>query len=96
MLPTKICLFIFFRYQFTIEAIWKLAQHYLREKEGVKSTSPKSAVRNSLQQNLISEEEAYHLLEVVDDRNLIVQTYNELLAQTLYQKMPLYFRLLEK
>lgn len=84
------------RFQLVIETAWKLAQHYLRDKEGLEVNSPKGAVRTSLQQGILSEEESHILLEIVDDRNLIVHTYNEMLAEQLYQKMPEYYKLLER
>lgn len=86
---------VLLRFQFTTEATWKLAQHFLREKEGLDINSPKSAVRGSSQLELISEEQAHKILEILDARNLIVHTYNEALAEQLYQKMPDYAQLLE-
>lgn len=86
---------VLLRFQFTTEAAWKLAQHFLREKEGLDINSPKSSVRGSLQLELISEEQTHDILEILDARNLIVHTYNEAFAEELYQRMPDYAKLLE-
>lgn len=86
---------VLLRFQFTTEAIWKVAQHFLREKEGLDVNSPKSAARFSLQTSLINENQAHQILEIIDARNLIVHTYNEELAEELYKKMGDYYVLLE-
>lgn len=83
------------RFQLTTEATWKLAQHYLRDKEGLDIHSPKGSVRASMQQGLISETQTKSLLEIMDDRNLIVHTYNEPLSEQLYKKMQNYYELLK-
>jgi uncharacterized protein YutE (UPF0331/DUF86 family) len=44
-------------------------------------------VRASLQVDLISEEEARLALQMVDDRNLTVHTYNEALALQIFSRL---------
>ena len=36
------------RFEFSFEAAWKAAQHFLAEKEGIDAASPKAAIRSSL------------------------------------------------
>ena len=68
------------RFEYTFEAIWKTAQLYLREKEGLEQGSPKGVVRACLQVGLLTEDESRLAMVMVDDRNLTVHTYNEELA----------------
>lgn len=83
------------RFEFTFEACWKVAQHYLREKEGIDVNSPKAVARASLQQGLLSEKETHHLLKMADDRNLTVHVYNEPLAAAIFKRLPEHFRILK-
>jgi nucleotidyltransferase substrate binding protein (TIGR01987 family) len=76
------------RFQYSLEAIWKAAQHYLRERDGIETGSPKQTIRACLEAGLLDAELAYKALVVVDDRNLTVHTYNETLAQQLVQRLP--------
>jgi nucleotidyltransferase substrate binding protein (TIGR01987 family) len=71
------------RFEYTFEAIWKAAQLYLREKEGLQQGSPKGVVRACLQVGLLTEEESRLAMVMVDDRNLTVHTYNEELYSNL-------------
>lgn len=85
------------RFEFTVEAIWKFAQLYLRQKEGVDLASPKGVFRACFQNQIILKEEDCKLaLEMVDDRNLTVHTYNEELAIKIYSHIPSYYSLMKK
>ena len=75
------------RFEFTLEAIWKLAQRHLILHEGLESASPKSVIRDCFQAKLIDENQTHVLLQAVDDRNLTVHTYNEKLAEQIYQNL---------
>lgn len=75
------------RFEYTFEAVWKAAQMYMREKEGLEQGSPKGVVRASLQVGLLTEEQARLALELVDDRNLTVHTYNEELANRIFSHL---------
>lgn len=41
------------RFEYTFEALWKAAKHYLREKEGLEPASPKSIVRSCREVGLL-------------------------------------------
>jgi len=75
------------RFEYTIEAIWKTAQIFLSEMEGVTANSPKSAVRASWQVGLLDEKNAELALRMCDARNLTVHTYNEQLANSIYRQI---------
>jgi len=84
------------RFEYTFEAIWKAAQLYLREREGLEQGSPKGVVRACLQAGILKEAEARLALTMVDDRNLTVHTYNEDLAQRIFSELHNYAELMAK
>lgn len=82
------------RFEYTVEAVWKAAQRYLQEVEGLRVGSPKGTVRACYQVGLLNEEEGELALQIVDDRNLTVHTYNEPLAEALFARLPGHTRLI--
>jgi nucleotidyltransferase substrate binding protein (TIGR01987 family) len=78
------------RFEYTCEAIWKAAQRYLQEVEGLSSGSPKGSIRASRDVGLITDEQTTLGLEMIDDRNLTVHTYNESLAEDIARHLPSY------
>lgn len=82
------------RFGYTFEAVWKAAQLYLREKEGLDQGSPKGVVRASFQAGLLTDEQTRLALESVDDRNLTVHTYNEELARRIFSHLDSYAELM--
>jgi nucleotidyltransferase substrate binding protein (TIGR01987 family) len=75
------------RFEYTFEALWKAAQLQLRVHEGLEQGSPKGVVRSCLQVGILTEDQARKALEMVDDRNLTVHTYNEKLAQLIFSRL---------
>ena len=75
------------RFEFTLETLWKLAQRYILLQNGIDAGSPKSVVRGCFQAELINEEQTEILLMAIDDRNLTAHTYNEKLAETIYNNL---------
>ncbi len=82
------------RFEYTFEAAWKAAQAVLLDRFGVELASPKPVVRASLENGLLTVEEARIALAVVDHRNLTAHTYNEELANEIFTQIPFYSRLL--
>lgn len=78
------------RFEYTVEASWKAAQLYLRNVEGLELGSPKGVVRASLQAGVLTEAQTRIGLAMIDDRNLTVHTYNQLLAEKIYGQLALY------
>ena len=78
------------RFEYTCEAVWKTAQRYLQKVEGLSIGSPKGSIRASREVGLITDEQAAVGLEMIDDRNLTVHTYNESLAEEIYRQLPSY------
>ncbi len=84
------------RFEYTFEAVWKAAQLYLNEVEGLIANSPKGTVRFSWQAGLFDEKTAQAALRMVEARNLTVHTYNEKLAKSVYRDITKYVEVLQK
>lgn len=82
------------RFEYTFEACWKSLKEYLKVREGVLCASPKSCFREAFQLGLLSEADAEETLKMVDDRNLTAHTYIEAIAQSIYEKLPGYLRIM--
>ncbi len=75
------------RFVFTLETLWKLAKRYILLQHGIDTGSPKMVIRSCFQVALINEEQTEILLTAMDDRNLTSHTYNEKLAEMIYQNL---------
>ena len=84
------------RFEFSFEASWKAARQYLYDIEGVDVGSPKSVIRSCREVNLLEDEEAVLALEMVNDLNLTVHTYNEEVAIKIHKNLTRYNNLLHK
>ena len=82
------------RFEYTFEALWKAAQLHLKVLESLETGSPKSAIRASMRVGLLTEEQTRMALQMADDRNLTVHTYNEELAEAIYSNIPGYTSLM--
>ena len=82
------------RFEYTFEATWKAAQAVLLDRLGIDLASPKPIVRASLENGLLTEDEARLALAMVDHRNLTAHTYNEALADEIFSALPDYRRLI--
>ncbi|MFN3679218.1 MAG: HI0074 family nucleotidyltransferase substrate-binding subunit [Thermosynechococcus sp.] len=84
------------RFEYTLEAVWKVAQLYLREREGLDIASPKGVIRACLAVGLLTPEESRLALKMVDDRNLTVHTYNETLADAIFSRLAQHAMLMDR
>ena len=75
------------RFAYTVEAVWKAAQRYLYEREGLDTGSPKQAIRASRRTGLLTDEQAATALTMADDRNLVVHVYRESVARDLDSRL---------
>lgn len=82
------------RFEYSFEAVWKAGQFYLRIIEGIEIGSPKGTIRGFFQIGLFNEKETQIALGMVDDRNLTSHTYNEKLAEHIFNQLPVYLRIL--
>lgn len=82
------------RFEYTFEACWKAAQRYLLVVEGLSVGAPKGCIRACREVGLLADEQAVVGLEMVDDCNLTVHTYNEAIAVQIFRNLDRYARLL--
>jgi len=78
------------RFAYTFEAVWKAAQLYLYEHEGLEVGSPKQSIRASRRVGLLSDDQAESALSMTDDRNLVVHVYREAVASDLDSRLHLH------
>ena len=83
------------RFLLATEAVWKSVQRYLQEKHGIEIGSPRESVRSSLEVGLLNGDQAEKALELMRDRNLIVHTYNEELAESVLRRIPAHASILK-
>jgi nucleotidyltransferase substrate binding protein (TIGR01987 family) len=81
-------------FKMSFELAWKLLKDYL-EYEGFMIKSPKAAIKQAFQSELISD--GHHWMNALHDRNLTVHTYEESTAlQVEKQIREVYFPILTK
>lgn len=75
------------RFEFSYELCWNSIKDFMKF-QGIEDVkSPRMAFKEAFQFNLINEEEADLALEMLQDRNLTSHTYNEYLAEEIYNKI---------
>lgn len=82
------------RFEFTFEAVWKAAKEILYEHEGIDAGSPKGVIRSCREVGILTDEQTVTALQMVDDLNLTVHTYNEELAVQIYSRLHSYLIIL--
>ena len=78
------------RFEFTVELAWKCVQKFLREQEII-CRSPKECLKEAFKFGLIEDDPRW--LEMFEDRNLTVHTYNETTAEEVYERLPNYLEI---
>lgn len=79
------------RFEFTVELLWKSAQKFLREQEII-CRSPKECLKEAYKFGLMEDDPKW--LEMLEDRNLTVHTYNEKTADEVYERLPKYLSII--
>ncbi len=75
------------RFEFSVETMWKAVKVFLFSAEGLSCRSPKGCIRELFSSGHITETEATHLLEMIDDRNLTSHTYREEVAEEIFSRL---------
>jgi nucleotidyltransferase substrate binding protein (TIGR01987 family) len=80
------------RFEYSIDTFCKFLRIYLQEKHNItiELVTPRATLRAAVDTNLLSEKEFNVLLECIADRNLTSHSYNEVLAQEMLERIPLY------
>jgi nucleotidyltransferase substrate binding protein (TIGR01987 family) len=73
------------RFEFAYELAWKLMRAYLDYEGIVAVNSPRSAFKEAFAAGLIINGDVW--IEMIDDRNLTVHTYNEKMAKEIYDRI---------
>lgn len=81
------------RFQLCFDLAWKAIKAFAKE-EGVECFSPRSCFKEAFQLGIIEYDEKW--LDMVKDRNLIVHTYAEDVADEIYGKLKDYLKLLKE
>jgi len=79
------------RFEFTVELAWKVIQKFLKNQEIV-CRSPKECLQEAFRFGLIKDDACW--LEMLQDRNLTVHTYNEETINDIYSNLPNYLEVL--
>lgn len=81
------------RFEFTVELAWKSIQMFLREQKII-CRSPKESFKEAFKFGLIKDDPRW--IEMIEDRNLTVHTYDENFAKEVYGRLPGYLEILER
>jgi len=81
------------RYELSYELAWKSIQEALRTEGLEVCKSPKACFKQAFEQGWITDEETF--AEIVQKRNLTTHTYNDDLAEEIYNKLGTYAALFE-
>ena len=81
------------RYELCYELAWKSVQEALRSRGMEVCKSPKDCFKQAFKQGWITDEETFS--EMVQNRNLTTHTYNEDLADDIYNHLKNYANLFE-
>ena len=81
------------RFEFCIELFWKSLKRLLADL-GKQTTFPKEVLQHAYQGHLIDNEKEW--LAMLDDRNLTSHTYEEELANTIYNNIKTYCPVMKK
>ena len=75
------------RFELSFELSWRVIQSFLRDR-GLDYRSPRDCFRGAFSYGLLPEEEVW--LQMIQNRNLSIHTYNEELADEMYTQLPRY------
>lgn len=75
------------RFEFTFELAWKFLKDYFFE-QGIELNYPKEIIQEAFKVNLIDSELVW--IKMLKDRNLTSHTYDQILADEIYNRIKLY------
>lgn len=75
------------RFEYTFDLAWKSLRLFLKEAHGIICNSPKSCFREGFRVELYDEKLTELLLQMTDDRNETVHTYDENRAEEIFQRI---------
>ena len=82
------------RFEFCFDLSWKIMKGYLEERiPDLKLIYPKETIREAFQKGLV--EDNIQWMVMVNERNLTSHTYNEPIAEKIYDELPEFLTLYE-
>ena len=81
------------RFEFTFEMAWKTVRAYASS-EGLDCVSPRDCFRIAFRLGLVDKDAAW--MAMVEDRNRTTHTYDEAIAQRIFDALPGHARLLRR
>lgn len=84
------------RFEFCYDLMWKFLKTYLYIRHGIQATSPRTVFQECFKQELVSQQEAEALLNMIDDRNQTVHIYDEQIADLMSQHIISYYPVLNE
>ena len=86
------------RFEYSIDTFWKFLKVFLHEAHQVvlETSTRREVFRSALDLALINKKEYNILIECASDRNISSHTYKEVLAQSILERIPLYFHTMNK
>ena len=75
------------RFEFTFELAWKCLKHYFLE-QGIVLNYPKETIKEAFSVGMIDDENTW--IAMLNDRNMTSHTYNEKLADEIYNRIKHY------
>jgi len=79
-------------FSITYDVFWKYVKDYLWLIHGIEENSPKKVFRECFKSKLISQATTELFLDMVDDRNRLIHTYDEALGIKISYSIPNYFK----
>ncbi len=82
------------RFEYCIDTFWKLLKIHLELiiVIDIELPSPTNILRLASKSNVMTDDELKILLDCLTDRNLTSHTYDEKIAEKIYQHIPLYYQ----
>jgi len=80
------------RFEFCFELGWKSIKDYLRFK-GILCQSPRDCFKEAFKNGMVEDNPLW--LKMIEDRNLLIHTYNEDLSREIYNRLQDYLQLFE-
>ncbi|MFQ5456682.1 MAG: HI0074 family nucleotidyltransferase substrate-binding subunit [Nitrospirota bacterium] len=74
------------RFEIAFDLAWKTVKAYLEDQHNLTCVSPQSCLREAFRVGLIDYDDYW--MEITKARNLTVHTYNEILAERIYNELP--------
>src|ERR1700722_13718813 len=86
------------RFEFCMDILWKYLREYIELHHAIKidTPTPRRVFKAGTDVGIITDSEYTDIAAALEDRNLTLHTYNEELATEIFERIPTYYKLLQK